>query len=76
MDPGFKRSVYDKAFNVRSNIPDSQINLALKMKRNSFKNIFFNEYRNLKFRQENDLIHLLEKVNIGKKEKMKILTHC
>ena len=65
MDPGFKRSVYNKAFNVQSTVSESQINLGLKAKRRKFKNTFFNEVHNLK--SEQVLVRLFENINIGKK---------
>ena len=65
--PEFKRSVYNKAFNVQSSISDSQINLGLKAKRRNFKNLFLDAQRNLKLQQENDLNRLFKNINIGKK---------
>jgi hypothetical protein len=71
LSPEFKRNLYDKAFNINSSISDSEINLQLKSKRRKVKNLFFDEVRNFKSQQENDLSQLLQTIQINPQRKRK-----
>jgi hypothetical protein len=55
LDPYIKRLVYEKAFNIKSNIPDIEIHALLKRKRNlKFKELYYNKFNELKENREND----------------------
>jgi hypothetical protein len=68
LTPEVKRSIYERAFNVQTNVSDSEIDMRLKAKRRKFKNdYYYSRARKLKETSLNNLISGMNTITLKRK---------